>query len=116
VTRSLRERLDDLALACAKCADLVSRSEAVVLSDEDLVDALAYRLITVGEATGALRRDFPDIPTRHPQIPWKELVGLRDIVVHQYFRMSPVILWATARDDIPPLARVVTQEIGRANA
>lgn len=83
------------------------------MADDDLIDALAYRLITVGETTAALRRDFPEVPDRHPHLPWKQLVGLRDIVVHQYFRMSPVILWATARDDLPSLAAAVTQEIER---
>lgn len=110
MSRSLGERLDDLARACAKCSDLVSRGEQVLV-DEDLIDALAYRLITVGEAAAALRREFPEVPNRHSQLPWKQLVGLRDIVVHQYFRMSPVILWATARDDIPPLAAAVSEEI-----
>lgn len=114
MSRSLRERLDDLARACAKCSDLVSRGEQIVLEDEDLIDALAYRLITVGEATAALRQEFPEVPNRHSQLPWKQLVGLRDIVVHQYFRMSPVILWATARDDLPPLAAAVSEEIRRA--
>lgn len=107
MTRSVRERLEDIRRACDACGELVSRGESVVFADTALMDALTYRLIVIGEAVGALRRDFTSITELAPNLPWREFVGLRDIVVHQYFRVSPQIVWATARDEIPELRSFV---------
>ncbi len=44
-------------------------------------DAIILRLIVIGEATKRLSLGLRD---RHPQIPWKQMAGLRDIIVHKY--------------------------------
>jgi uncharacterized protein with HEPN domain len=44
-------------------------------------DAIILRFIIIGEAT---KRLSPELRDRHPYIPWKQMAGLRDIIVHEY--------------------------------
>jgi uncharacterized protein with HEPN domain len=44
-------------------------------------DAVIRRLTIIGEAT---KRLSPDFRSHHPEIPWKQMAGLRDIIVHEY--------------------------------
>jgi len=54
----------------------------------------------IGEAAAHLPSDLTDV---HPEIPWAEMRGLRNIVAHTYFAVSASVLWETARSDLPPL-------------
>ena len=60
------------------------RTEADLLNDETLCYAVAHRLTVVGEAAGQISAE---IRGRNPSIPWPDIVGPRNILVHQYFRI-----------------------------
>lgn len=54
----------------------------------------------MGEAV----RVMPDaIKSKHPQIPWVAIQGIRNILVHEYYRLDEEVIWKTATDDIPNL-------------
>lgn len=62
---------------------------------------MQFNFIVIGEAA----RHIPDdITAQHPEIPWREMRGLRNVVAHAYFTVSPAILWRTITDDLPPLS------------
>jgi hypothetical protein len=67
-------------------------SEAEFLGNADVEDATAYRLLAIGEATKGLDDDFK---ARHPEIPWSLIVGLRNILAHEYFIRESAIIWQT---------------------
>ena len=54
------------------------------LEDADVQDATAYRLLAIGEAVKDLD---DDLRTRHPHIPWRQILGMRNILAHD---TSPV--------------------------
>jgi uncharacterized protein with HEPN domain len=54
----------------------------------------------IGDATKKLRDETKE---KFPYIPWKEFAGMRDVVVHQYFRVDIEIVWNTATIDIPKI-------------
>ena len=57
--------------------------------------------MTMGESV----RWIPDVVlSRHPDVPWRTLRGMRNVVVHEYFGIDDRILWQTVRGDLPPLA------------
>ena len=68
-------------------------------SDDKTVSAVRDKLIIIGEAA----KNVPEnIRAAHPDIAWKEMAGMRDILTHAYFRTDLKMLYRTATDRIPP--------------
>ena len=68
--------------------------------DEKTVDAVIRNLEVIGEATRQLPEDFSN---RHPNVPWRQIAGLRNRVVHEYFGLDLEIIWQVIRHDLPQL-------------
>jgi uncharacterized protein with HEPN domain len=62
--------------------------------------ALAHLIQTLGEAA---RRVSAEFQRSHPEIPWKQIIGMRHKVVHDYLHVDYDIVWAVATADLPPL-------------
>ena len=91
--------------------DIVEASEAVqrfltgisreqFLEDEILQSAILQKLIVIGEAAARLSSDFR---AEHTKLPWADIIGFRNIAVHEYFAVSWSIVWVTATQDVPLL-------------
>ena len=73
-------------------------------------DAVIKRFENIGEAT----KNIPDeLKTRYPDIPWKEMSGMRDKLVHFYFGVKHELVWAAIKSRIPVikplLAKMLTE-------
>lgn len=69
-------------------------------ADRKTVDAIVRHRIVLGEATAHM----PDnVCEEHPDIPWYEMRGMRNFVVHEYFNVNDKILWHTLKKNLPPL-------------
>jgi uncharacterized protein with HEPN domain len=69
-------------------------------ADRKTVDAVMRHLIVLGEAAARM----PDhMCEDHPEIPWYEMRGMRNFVVHEYFNVNDKILWNTIKENLPPL-------------
>lgn len=99
--RDDRERLADILAAAEKIADRVQRGRERFDADEDLQIVLTHLVQVIGEAASRLG---PDLTAAHPQIPWRQITGMRHRVVHDYFAVDLDILWVAASVDIPQLA------------
>ncbi|MEB3290690.1 MAG: DUF86 domain-containing protein [Leptolyngbya sp.] len=68
--------------------------------DDEKQAAILYRLIIIGEATkrlsGNLRQQFPEVP-------WKQMAGLRDVVIHDYDELDFDILWNVVYVNLPDI-------------
>lgn len=69
-------------------------------NDRSAQQAVAYNLAVLGEAARALS---PDLRERHPEVPWRDVIAQRNVVVHEYHRLDLDSLWATSTQDIPQL-------------
>ena len=68
--------------------------------DSKTIDAVIRNFTIIGEAA----RHIPDdIVQSHPEIPWREMADLRNIIVHEYFGVSEKIIWETIQTDLPGL-------------
>ena len=67
---------------------------------------MVHHLMIIGEAVRAID---PAVRQRYPSIPWRQIAGMRNILVHDYFRINQKIVWETVEKDMPPLKA----EIGR---
>ena len=67
-------------------------------------DAVIRNLQIIGEAS---KRVSPETRTAHPEIPWKDMTGMRDRIVHDYFGVSLDIVWDVVENHLPPLRESV---------
>lgn len=74
------------------------------LRDELVIDGVARNLEIIGEAARQLPEDFRRI---HPQIPWTQIAGLRNRIVHDYFGLDLEIIWEIIQHDLPELEKQV---------
>jgi uncharacterized protein with HEPN domain len=70
------------------------------LEDPRTTRAVAFEFTTIGEAAHAIPEEIQE---RYPDIPWGEMQGIRNVLVHEYFRIDEEILWRATQEDIPPL-------------
>jgi uncharacterized protein with HEPN domain len=62
--------------------------------------AILYRLVVIGEATKRLSLTFRE---QNPDIPWRQMAGLRDVVVHEYDGLNLDILWNIVSINLPEI-------------
>lgn len=79
-------------------------TEEQLAGDRKTREAIILNFVVLGEA---IKKIPPEITGRYPDIPWKEFAGMRDKLVHEYFRISTAIMWETIRHDLPPLSAVI---------
>lgn len=99
--RSWQERVQDI-LICAQ--NIRSFTEGMsyddFLDDPRTIRAVAFEFTTIGEAA----RVIPvEVQQRFPDVPWGKMHGIRNVLVHEYFRLDEEILWRASLEDIPPL-------------
>ncbi|NQT35167.1 DUF86 domain-containing protein [bacterium] len=75
---------------------------------------LTYLILVIGEAASQLSRDFCD---RHPQIPWKAIIGMRHKIAHDYLSVDEDIVWKTVIEELPVLIKELDRiEAGKKNS
>jgi uncharacterized protein with HEPN domain len=78
--------------------------------DELLQNALIRMLEVIGEAARSISEDTKGA---HAAIPWRQMIGMRHRLVHEYFRIDLERVWETAQRDIPELLRQVEPLVPR---
>jgi uncharacterized protein with HEPN domain len=76
------------------------RDRQELVTDSMLEDAVVRRLTVLGEAAARVDAVFR---AAHPEIPWRSIVGLRNVVTHQYDRLNLDEVWTVATEDAPRL-------------
>jgi len=75
-------------------------------TDDKTVSAVVRKLEIIGEAT----KNVPeDIRQQYPQVPWRNMAGMRDRIIHRYFAVNYTIVWDTVKDHLPPLQSIIGQ-------
>ena len=75
-------------------------------SDFAIADAIVRELLVIGEAARQLSSQYKQ---EYGQIPWKDVIGMRDWLVHGYSEIDWDRVWNTAVSDIPPLISFLTK-------
>ena len=75
--------------------------------------AVVRALEIIGEAA----RHVPaSMRRRHPQVPWQDMVDMRNKLIHEYFGVDMEVLWRTVQEDLPPLADAIRGMLAQVEA
>ena len=98
--RTERLYLADIRDAIDKIVSYTSAGREAFLSDPRTQDAVLRNIEIIGEA---VRGVTGETRTAHPEVPWKDMAGMRDRVIHDYFRIDVDVVWDVVSQDLPPL-------------
>ncbi len=69
-----------------------------------------FAVVKALEIAGEAVKKIPDnLRQQYPQVPWKDVAGMRDILVHQYWRVDSKVVWSTVQTGIPLLKMAITE-------
>ena len=80
--------------------------ESSFQKDEDKIDANIRRLEIIGEAVKNIPENFRK---KYPEVPWKDVAGFRDILIHGYFGVELKRVWNIIKNDLPVLKKQVKE-------
>lgn len=99
--------LEDIATSCEKILRFTEGLNADSVFEDDLRrDAVLFNLHVLGEATKKLPAEIRE---RYPDVPWRQIAGMRDVIAHAYFSLDTGILWSAISDDVPALLKRTRQ-------
>lgn len=107
--RSDRERLLDIQEAIERIEKYTAEGQEAFEASDLIQTWVVHHLQIIGEAVRALPDEFRQA---HPQIPWKQIVGMRHILVHNYFGIDTTIVWSVIESDLPDLKVKVEVMLG----
>jgi len=102
--REPRERLQDILDAIGHIERYAQRGRVAFEADELLQNWFVRHLQIIGEAARAVPDEWKLLA---PEIPWNEIVGMRHILVHDYFGINAEVVWGVVERDLPALRRRV---------
>ena len=100
MSRSLRFYLTDIIHSIDKIQQYtVGMTYDDLLEDDKTLDAVTHNLQIIGEATKQIPKS---IRQKYPNIPWRQVAGLRDVIAHTYFVVNPKIVWNIITTELKP--------------
>ena len=93
-----------------ECEFLIEESKEIEFEDfirnPVLMRAFVRSLEVIGEAVKNLPMEFRE---KYPDVPWKEIAGMRDKLIHEYFGVNYRIVWKTIQQEIPSLKHQIEE-------
>lgn len=92
-----------------ECIELIDRyldgvSEDEFLHSVEIQDMTLHRLMIIGEASNHIPKEMQE---KYPDTQWRDVIGLRNIIIHEYFGTSLQEVWDTAQKDLPVLKKQI---------
>lgn len=107
--RLFRDRLQDILDAITQIEAEQAKGKAAFDASSLIQVWMVHHLMIIGEAVRGLD---PALKQKYPAIPWREIAGMRNILVHDYFRINQDIVWETVEKHVPQLKTQVQQILG----
>jgi uncharacterized protein with HEPN domain len=96
--RDDRQKLLDICEAIQRIEKYAAQGRKTFEQDELIQNWVLRHLQIIGEAC---RSVSPDFKNQHPEVPWPQAIGMRNILVHHYFEMDMEAVWSAVESDLP---------------
>jgi uncharacterized protein with HEPN domain len=97
--------LRHIADAVARIGAYLPKDRQAFFDDTLCQDAVMRNLAVIGEAVKKLPTS---LRSQHPEVPWKDIAGMRDVLIHDYVSVDIALVWDTVQRDLPILRAAVT--------
>ena len=105
----MKKDVDVFLVHITECIDKIESytsrmNKDAFLNDKKTQDAVVRNLEIIGEAVKNIPRSFRD---KHPKVPWKEIAGFRDVLIHMYFEVDVDAVYGVLEKDLPELKQMI---------
>jgi len=113
MTRDYRLYIDDLLEAIGKIEKYVEGlSFDEYAQDSKTIDAVVRNFEIIGEATKHIPEEITE---KYPDVPWKEMAGMRDKLIHEYFGIKLEVVWETIKKRLPKVKTLIKDVLEKMN-
>ena len=103
--------LESIRDCLERIAEYASGGEQEFLASRLIQDGVVRNLEVIGEATKNLSTELREA---NPAIPWRQIAGMRDVLIHDYLKLNLSRVWLTVSTDLPELRTTVTRLLNQA--
>ena len=103
--------LESIRDCLERIAEYTSGGEQEFLASRLIQDGVVRNLEVIGEATKNLSTGLREA---NPAIPWRQIAGMRDVLIHDYLKVNLSRVWLTVSTDLPELRTTVTRLLNQA--
>ena len=94
-----------------RIAEVTAGGEQEFLTSRLIQDGVVRNLEVIGEATKNLSTELREA---NPAIPWRQIAGMRDVLIHDYLKVNLSRVWLTVSTDLPELRTTVRRVLNQA--
>ena len=107
VSRGLKKRLEHMLQAIERiCRYTKGKNFEDFIADDMMYYAVVKNIEILGEASNMLTEEFRQA---HPKTPWKQVNGMRNYIVHEYFQVDNNVVWDVITNDLPILEQQIKE-------
>jgi len=105
----IEDYLEHIAAAIDRVTEYVQhiQNAAALERDHKTQAAVIRNIEIIGEAANRMQKQNPEFVTAHPSLPWNQMRGMRNRMIHNYFDVNIDVVWSTVKDHFPKLKQQI---------